>query len=77
MCFSFIVRGITVRARSPRPRPYNYGPPGQPWSSFNLEAQGAIVDQWFGGKGKQTGNPMDRSSPYFGSYLSGCLRACE
>ena len=48
MCFSFIVRGITVRARSPRPRPYNYGPPGQPWSSFNLvwssvSASGGVV----------------------------------
>lgn len=54
-------------------KPYNYGPPGQPWSSFNLEAQGAIVDQWFGGKGKQTGNPMDRSSPYFGYIANNIL----
>jgi len=54
-------------------KPYNYGPPGQPWSSFNLEAQGAIVDQWFGGKGKQTGNQMDRSSPYFGYIANNIL----
>ncbi len=28
---------------------YQYGPPTTPWGDFNLEAQGAIVDQWFGG----------------------------
>jgi hypothetical protein len=28
---------------------YQYGPPGPVWSNFNLEQQGAIVDQWFGG----------------------------
>jgi hypothetical protein len=28
---------------------YHYGRPGPPWSSFNMEAQAAIVDQWFAG----------------------------
>lgn len=28
---------------------YQYGPPTTAWGDFNLEAQGAIVDQWFGG----------------------------
>jgi hypothetical protein len=28
---------------------YIYGPPGPPWGSFNLEGEGAIVDQWFAG----------------------------
>ena len=51
--------------------PYDYGPPGPPWSSFGLEAQAAIVDQWFGGTGKQKGQgSMNKSSPYFG-YIAG------
>jgi hypothetical protein len=37
---------------------YAYGPAGPPWWSFNLEQQGAIVDQWFGGG-------MDQTSPYY------------
>ena len=54
-------------------RPYDYGPPGQPWSSFNMEAQGAIVDQWFGGNGNQSGSPMDKASPYFGYVANNIL----
>ena len=56
--------------------PYTYGPPGPPWRSFGMEAQGAIVDQWFGGSGKQKtlgGKPqgtMNTSSPYFSYILS-------
>jgi len=53
--------------------PYQYGPPGQPWSSFNMEAQGAIVDQWFGGNGKQGPARMSLDSPYFG-YINNNLR---
>jgi hypothetical protein len=50
--------------------PYRYGPPGPPWGGFNLEAQGAIVDQWFGGnRAGGTGRPMDKESPYWG-YIS-------
>jgi hypothetical protein len=50
--------------------PYIYGPAGQPWSSFNIEAQGAIVDQWFGGNGRQQGqSSMDETSPYF-AYIT-------
>jgi hypothetical protein len=29
--------------------PYLYGPPTTPWGQFDLEAQGAVVDKWFGG----------------------------
>jgi hypothetical protein len=54
-------------------KPYEYGPPGPPWSSFNLEAQGAIVDQWFGGNGRQPGPGKDQTSPYFG-YITNNLR---
>lgn len=54
--------------------PYDYGPPGQPWSCFNLEAQGAIVDQWFGGNGKQSKQEEeDKSSPYFGYIANNIL----
>ena len=55
------------------PNPYYYGPPGQPWSSFNMEAQGAIVDQWFGGNGRQAPPEMSPDSPYFG-YINNNLR---
>jgi hypothetical protein len=58
---------------------YAYGPPGAPWSSFNLEQQGAIVDQWFGGDRQAaldraaSAKPMDTSDPYFG-YISNNIR---
>jgi LGFP repeat len=50
---------------------YAYGPPGSPWKSFGLEAQAAIVDQWFGGIPavnaplRTSKLPMDQSDPYF------------
>jgi hypothetical protein len=59
--------------------PYTYGPPGPPWSSFGMEAQAAIVDQWFAGNGKQAKlgdkaqGMMNKSSPYFGYILSNIL----
>lgn len=59
--------------QSVAPNPYQYGPPGPPWSSFNLEAQGAIVDQWFGANGRQSGPGMNPDSPYFG-YITNSLR---
>jgi hypothetical protein len=55
-------------------KPYEYGPPGQPWSSFNLEAQAAIVDQWFGGNGRRQSPPrMNLNSPYVG-YINNNVR---
>jgi hypothetical protein len=46
--------------------PYKYGPPGPPWSSFGLEAQAAIVDDWFGGTFATGLEPsMSRDSRYF------------
>ena len=46
---------------------YKYGPPGPAWSSFNLEAQVAIVDQWFAGNTPaQPGGPMNTAGPYYG-----------
>jgi hypothetical protein len=55
--------------------PYHYGAPGPPWRSFGMESQAAIVDQWFGGTGKQrtNGGMMDKSSPYFGYIASNVL----
>ena len=44
---------------------YQYGAAGPPWSSFNLESQGAIVDQWFAGTGRQVGKAMDTNSAYY------------
>ena len=51
---------------------YAYGAAGPPWSSFNLEQQGAIVDQWFGGNQRQNGEgPMNTNvNPYY-KYISG------
>lgn len=53
---------------------YKYGPAGQEWSSFHMEAQAAIVDQWFAGIGaRQKGSPMDTQSKYF-PYISNNIR---
>ena len=49
---------------------YRYPAPGGVWSSFNLEQQGAIVDQWFGGvrtavvPQRSAMNPADPYFPY-------------
>jgi hypothetical protein len=55
---------------------YSYGPPGPPFGDFNLEAQGAIVDQWFGGTPTPVvpvRNAMDANDPYFG-YIAQNVR---
>jgi hypothetical protein len=44
---------------------YKYGPPGQPWSKFNLEQQASIVDDWFAGTRFQGQTAMDTNDPYF------------
>ena len=45
---------------------YKYGPPGPPWSSFGLEAQAAIVDDWFGGTFATGAEPpLSRNGRYF------------
>ena len=54
---------------------YAYGPAGPDWSSFNLEQQGQIVNQWFGGKDDQPSRQeqwagMSRANPYY-RYISG------
>ena len=50
---------------------YAYGAAGPPWSSFNLEQQGQIVNQWFGGDGNSSAwRAMDQSNPYY-QYISG------
>jgi hypothetical protein len=47
---------------------YDYGAPGLPWADFNLEQQGAIVDQWFGGSHHSSDYlPMSRQNPYYQS----------
>jgi hypothetical protein len=59
---------------------YKYGPPGPPWSSFGVEAQASMVDEWFGANGKQgpppreTPKPMNPDSIYFG-YIENEIRA--
>ena len=56
------------------PSSYHYGPAGPPWGSFHMEAQGAIVDQWFGGNGSRQKAPgINPDSPYFG-YITNNIR---
>ncbi len=52
---------------------YNYGPPGRPWSKFNLEQQGAIVDEWYAGSRNGSKGPMDENDPYF-MYIKDNIR---
>jgi hypothetical protein len=52
---------------------YAYGGAGPGWSVFNLEQQGAIVDQWFAGAGYPGSNqgaylPMDNTVLATGAY---------
>ncbi|HEV2088331.1 MAG TPA: hypothetical protein VGR21_08475 [Cryptosporangiaceae bacterium] len=50
---------------------YTPGPPGPPWSSFNIEAQASIVDRWFEGRRFiGSAEPMDLNDSYFG-YIVG------
>jgi hypothetical protein len=57
---------------------YVYGPPGPNWSTgFNLEQQGAIVDQWFSGTPTAVvpnRKAMDPNDPYF-AYIRDNIRA--
>jgi hypothetical protein len=71
---------------------YKYGPPGLPFSSFGLEAQASIVEEWFSGTqyraaagvvgrsdvGKQPEpqHRMRREDPYFG-YIANNIRMRE
>ena len=43
--------------------PYHYGPAGPAYSSFNIEQQAQIVNEWF--SGKKTGSVKDENSPYY------------
>jgi hypothetical protein len=58
---------------------YRYGPPGPPWSTFNLEQQASIVDEWFAGTNARATNPvagrmaMNPNDPYFG-YIANNIR---
>jgi hypothetical protein len=51
---------------------YHPGPPGPPWHSFNLEAQGNIVDTWFAGT--RTPKAMDPNDVYYG-YIANNIRS--
>ena len=57
--------------------PYQYGPAGPAYSSFNLEQQAQIVSDWFAGAvpsgTNQTGTPKDPNSPYF-RYIQANVR---
>jgi hypothetical protein len=55
---------------------YQYPAPGGVWSSFNLEQQAAIVDQWFGGvptAAVPNRSVMNSTDPYF-SYIRDNIR---
>jgi uncharacterized protein with LGFP repeats len=55
---------------------YQYGEPGPAWGNFGLEAQGAIVDQWFGGTkvvNAPNRQPEDPKDPYF-TYIANNIR---
>jgi hypothetical protein len=66
-----ICKGLLDKVASSSP--YQYGPPGPPWSSFGMEAQGSVVDQWFGGNRSQQGTAMDPNSRYF-RYINDNIR---
>lgn len=56
---------------------YAYGSAGQLWSSYSMESQAAIIDQWFGGNRRQSGqSPEDLDSPYF-RYINNNVRLGE
>jgi hypothetical protein len=52
---------------------YKYGAPGQEWSSYSMESQAAIIDQWFGGNRRQKPPQESPSSPYF-RYINSNVR---
>jgi len=56
---------------------YTYGSAGQEWSSYSMESQAAIIDQWFGGNRQQSAQPQeDLDSPYF-RYINDNVRLGE
>lgn len=55
---------------------YKYGDADKPFSEFNPEQQGSIVDDWFAGSGKQQGlgaKRADEGNPYF-RYIRSNIR---
>jgi hypothetical protein len=67
---------------------YQYGPPGPPWSSFGLEAQATIVEEWSSGtslravmgpvpgRSATPGGRMQDDDPYF-HYIANNIRMGE
>jgi hypothetical protein len=53
--------------------PYEYGPAGPAYDSFNLEQQAQIVEDWFTGKNSPTSKAEDSNSPYF-TYIQNNIR---
>jgi hypothetical protein len=60
---------------------YDYGPPGPPFSTFTVEGQASIVDDWFAGNRVAksghpvgTGNEMDPADPFF-PYIVNNIRS--
>jgi hypothetical protein len=71
-----ICDGIVVQARYQLGTDvYAYGAAGPPYSSFNIESQAAIVDQWFGGNGRNVPGrtAMNDKDPYF-PYVANNIR---
>lgn len=59
---------------------YQYGPPTYDWNAFNLEAQGAIVDQWFAGVpvvNAPNRKPEDKLDPYFRYIANNIQKGAE
>ena len=73
----FVCAGIVNQANNQVGQTvYQYGPPTYGWGAFNLEAQGAIVDQWFAGVAVVNApnrRAQDVNDPYFG-YIANNIR---
>jgi hypothetical protein len=62
----YIAQGLAARAcEAGGGHPYSYGPPGPPYSSFHLEQQAQIVEEWFQGTTSPTKTARDPANPYY------------
>lgn len=71
---AWVCSGIITQAKNSNGSSYKYGAAGPAWGHFNIEQQGAIVDQWFGGSRVANQTPEDPNDPYF-RYIRDNIRA--
>ena len=71
---AWVCSGIITQAKNSGASSYKYGEAGPLWKDFNIEQQGAIVDQWFGGSRVANQTPEDPGDPYF-RYIRDNIRA--